>query len=155
LSIDFTVANNISVGGSIAFISRSGKTDQLRSSVTTSVDSPTIIGFAFAPRVGYILSVNQMIGIWLKGGVTYFSLKSDSTFMGSSRTLTDTGFSLNLEPELVVLPVPHFGFTVSGLGDIALSGNHNETTTGAVATSTDEGFKVNNFGLALGLLGFI
>jgi hypothetical protein len=127
--------------------------------VTTSIDSPTVIGFAFAPRFGYILSVNQMIGIWFKGGVTYFSIKSDQTamFMGSSgtQTLTDSGFSLNLEPELVVLPVPHFGFTISGLGDIALSGNHNETTTGVVASSTDFGLKINNFGLALGLLGFI
>jgi hypothetical protein len=157
LSADFTVANNISLGGSIAFVSRSGKTESTNSGVTTSVDDPTVTGFAFAPRFGYILGVNQMVGVWFKGGVTYFSFKEERTLMGSSGTSsrTSSGFSLNLEPELVVLPVPHFGFTVSGLADIALSGNFNTTSTGAVASSTDESFKINNFGLALGILGFI
>jgi hypothetical protein len=70
-------------------------------------------------------------------------------------SVTNSGFSLNLEPELVILPVPHFGFSVAGIGDIALSGNQNVTTTGVVASSTDNSFKINNFGLALGLLGFI
>jgi hypothetical protein len=153
------VSNSVSLGGSVAFLSRSGKSERTISGVTTSVDSPTITVFAFAPRVGYILSVNQMIGVWFKGGVTYFSVKGEATGMmnGASITAsqTDSGFSLNIEPELVVLPVPHFGFTVGGLADIALSGNRNQTTTGAIASSQDNGYKINNFGLALGILGFI
>jgi|SRR5579859_7319164 len=159
LGADYTIANNISIGGSLAFVSRSGKTEQTLSGVSQSVDNPTVTAFAFAPRFGYILSVNQMIGVWFKGGVTYFSQKTESTntMNGASVTQSETvsGFSLNIEPELVILPVPHFGLTVGGLADIALSGNVNESASGAVSQSQDNGNKINNFGLTLGILGFI
>jgi hypothetical protein len=120
---------------------------------------PSRLGFAFAPRVGYILPVNQTIGVWFKGGITYFSVKDSSTDtrLGQSTNFTDTtsGFSLNIEPELVITPVPRFGFTVGGIADIALSGSHKQEATGATAGSIDNGHKINNFGLAFGLLGYI
>jgi hypothetical protein len=123
------------------------------------MDSPTVTGFAFAPRFGYILGINQTIGIWFKAGITYFNQKTETktTVGASSTTSTDTinGFALDLEPELVILPVPHFGLTVGGLADIALSGSRKLENSGATMGSIDRNTKINNFGITFGVLGHI
>jgi hypothetical protein len=159
LGLDFTVANNLSLGGSIAFVSRGGSGEASQQTASISVDSPSITAFAFAPRVGYILALNPLIGFWFKGGVTYFSHKETTTLSGggSSTTHTSTlsGFSLNLEPELVVTPVPHFGLTVGPVADIALSGNDHEEDTGANSMSNDVSTKISNYGVIFGILGWI
>jgi opacity protein-like surface antigen len=159
LGLDFTAIDNLSVGGSLGLISRTGKTESSQAGNTLSTDSPTVTGFAFAPRVGYILGINPMIGVWFKGGITYYSLKTESTVSanGQSQTTTDTfnGFSLNIEPELVITPVPHFGLTIGGVADIPLSGNAKRELSGATAGSEEHPNKVTNFGIIAGLLGYI
>jgi hypothetical protein len=157
--VDFAVANSITLGGSAAFVSHSGKDELAQTGMTASADRPTITAFALAPRFGYILGVNQTIAFWFKGGLTFFSSKSETTTMAGATSTTSTGtlsgFSLNIEPELVILPVPHFGFTVGGLADIGLSGNLHEENSGATALASDHSTKINNFGITFGILGHI
>jgi len=161
LGVDFTVTDNVSLGGSVGFISRSGKNEATPpgGSATVTTDNPTVTGFAFAPRGGYILAVNPMLGFWFKGGITYYSMKSESTASAGGQSQTDTlsfnGFSLNIEPELVITPVPHFGLTIGGVADIPLSGNAKFERSGAVSGSEEHPNKVTNFGIIAGILGYI
>jgi hypothetical protein len=159
-SVDFAVANSITIGGSAAFVTHSGKDEQSSPGATASRDRPTVTAFAFAPRFGYILGVNQTIAFWFKGGLTYFSSKIEQTtttpgVASVTQWQTISGFALDIEPALVILPVPHFGLTVSGLADIGLSGNTHDESTGAASNSTDHSTRINNFGIAFGILGHI
>jgi hypothetical protein len=155
LGFDYTVTKSVTIGGTIGFISRGGSTDTDTGNGTTSVDSPTVTGFVFAPRGGYILVINPMMALWLRGGLSYFTASSESQNMNTTTTTTTNGFSLNLEPQFVVTPVPHFGFSAGLLGDIPLSGNQKTETTGVGATSVEHSTTIRNFGLTLGLLGYI
>jgi opacity protein-like surface antigen len=159
LGVDYTVARSLSIGGSVGLVSKTETLESTRMGVTASQDAPSVTAFAFTPRVGYILDINPMFGIWFKGGITYFNSKTSVTRMqnGASVTGTDTisGFALNIEPELVLQPVPHFGLTLGGVADISLSGTSKSETTGAVSTSTEHNYKINNFGIIAGILGYI
>ena len=149
----YTVANSISIGGSAAFVSRSGSSETSGAGGSQSADTPSRTAFALAPRFGYILAVNSMIGFWFKGGITYFSSKTEQKSPGGTASQTISGLGFNIEPELVITPIQHFGLTVGGLADIGLSGNFNQAP--ASGASTDHSNKVNNFGICFGILGHI
>jgi hypothetical protein len=159
LGFDFAVAQSITIGGSIGFLSRSGTRESEGGGTTVSQDEPSKSGFAFAPRFGYILGINPTISIWFRGGITYFSSKTESkeTAGGSTQTTTVTvdGFALNLEPQLVITPAPHFGLTLGPVGDIPLSGNAKVENSGFANSSQERSTKITNFGLTFGLLGYI
>ena len=95
----------------------------------------------------------------MKGGITYFTHKSTFTQSGTgtstTATETDSGFSLNVEPEMVVFPIPHFGLSVGPVADIPLSGNVHSELTGGVSQSSDHSNKTSNYGIIFGILGFI
>ena len=159
LAADFVVANGISLGGSAAFVSRAGTTSQVAAAATTTRDSPSLTGFAVAPRVGYIVAPSSMFALWFKAGITFYSFDYElTTTQGNSSTTASsvrTGFSFDIEPEFVFLPTPNFGLTAKPIIDLALSGNAHDETTGASSTSQDNGIKTNNFGVAFGVLGRI
>jgi hypothetical protein len=74
--------------------------------------------------------------------------------MSQSSTQTTTELSLDLEPQLVITPAPHVGFTAGLLGDIPLTGNtHDENT--ATNMSGDRSTKITNWGLTLGIFGYL
>jgi hypothetical protein len=161
LGLDFTVTDGVSLGGSIGFISRSGKNEASAGSgsATVTTDNPTVTGFAFAPRGGYILALNPLLGFWFKGGITYYTASSKTEVTAGGQTQTDTtsnnGFSLNIEPELVITPVPHFGLTIGAVADIPLSGNAKFERSGAITGSEEHPYKITNFGIIAGILGHI
>ena len=159
LGFDYTAAANISVGGGLSVVTRSGTNESTINGTTASQDQPSVTGFSFSPRFGYILGINPTISLWFRGGITYFSQKWESkTDIGASSITNDvtvTGLALNLEPQLVITPVPHFGLTAGLAGDIPLSGNATIATSGATSTSQDRSTKITNFGLSFGLLGYL
>jgi hypothetical protein len=153
LGLDFVVAQGFTVGGSIAFINKTGKFERSGGGFNASADTPTTTAFALAPRLGYLLPVNPMIGFWFKGGITYFSSKTEAKSMTGTSSTTVTGLAFNIEPELIITPVPHFGLTVGAVGDIGLSGT--TTFQPESGPSTDHATKVTNFGIIAGILGYI
>jgi hypothetical protein len=155
LGFDFTVAKSVTIGGSLGFISKSGSEDRGNGTTTTSSDSPTLTAFTFAPRAGYILVINPLIALWLRGGLSYFTASTELKTPQQTQTNSLNEFAVDLEPQFVITPIPHLGFTAGLLGDIPLSGNGKQEVTGAGATSTSFTEKVTNWGLALGLFGYL
>jgi hypothetical protein len=154
LGLDYTVAKSFTVGGSIGLILRSGSVEESDGTTTQSQDTPSVAGFAFAPRGGYILPINPTISLWFRGGLTFFSFSQKQTIAAQSASQTDSGFALDLEPQLVITPAPHFGFTAGLLGDIPLTGNrHSERSQ--TNSSTDQTYKITNWGLSLGMFGYL
>lgn len=162
LGFDFAVIDSLTIGGAIGFWTGGSKqkTEQT-SQPTVERDGPTFNAFKLSPRVGYIIGLNDSMGIWLRGGFTFFNFgsTSESTSAGgviSKRTDSQNGFALNLEPGFLLMVNPHFGFGANINVDIPLSGKlKSERTTGGTTTSTEFDYKELNFGLTFGIVGKI
>lgn len=160
-SIDFLLIDGLTIGGSIGFLTSSSRNSATRRGTTVEADGPTLTEFAFTPRVGYILAFSPNVGLWLRGGFTYWSASSKQVAIGGapgdSSSSTYNGFALNLEPTLVLSPVDHFAFTAGLVGDIGLGGKykHERTQAGVTRIDPDHDLTVMNFGLTLGILGWL
>jgi hypothetical protein len=155
LAFDYTVIDHLSVGGSLGYLNRSGKTETTTMGVTTSRDNPTGYAILFSPRVGWVLPLSPMVAFWPRLGVTYFVASTSSTNMATPPTTTKTtlnGFAFSLDPQLVITPVPHVGITVGPMLDLPLSGRLKVERTGAMNNLTESSAKITNYGLAAGLL---
>ncbi len=153
LAFDYAVIPSLTVGGAIGYLHRSAKRETTANGVTTSADRATGNAFLINPRIGYALSLSPTVALWPRGGVTYFSASQKEP----SGTLSSTfsGFAFSLDPQLVISPVPHFGFTLGLVADIPLSGTTKiEETVGGAKVSVEVPTKITNFGLAAGVLGY-
>jgi hypothetical protein len=159
LGFDYVVASNITLGGSLGFVSRSGTDEVDNNGETNSNDLPSIIEFIVNPRFGYALVINPTVALWFRGGITYFSEHAELKETRGTATFTSSlslnGFALSLDPQLVITPVPHFGLTLGPVADIPLSGTTKTEVSGAATGSQEHTSKITNFGLTFGLLGYI
>jgi hypothetical protein len=153
LAFDYTVIPSLTLGGAIGYLHRSAKRETTANGVTTSEDRPTGDAFLINPRIGYAVSLSPTVAVWPRGGVTYFSAsQKEPNGMGS---VTLSGFAFSLDPQLVISPIPHFGFTLGLVADIPLSGTtKTETTVLGTKLSVEFPTKITNFGLAAGVLGY-
>jgi hypothetical protein len=160
LAFDFVVSSGISVGGSIGFVSSTGtsKAEPANGGVSVERDSPTITILAFAPRVGYALPLTQQFSFWPRAGITYYSIKSESTGAGMNPTTTKnttSGLGVNLEPMFVFSPIPNFGISAGPVLDLPLSGTQSvERTPATMPNPADDKVKYTNYGIVFGLLGY-
>jgi hypothetical protein len=137
------ILGGLTLGGSLGFISTSGEEQQ----GDTSEDYDDTTGFAIYPRVGFIIESSDVLSIWLRGGVEYYSATSDDGDTEDTLSL----MSISLEPALVITPVPNVGFLISGLAAIGVSGTREVSTDGA---SSEADVKFSTFGLNAGLTAF-
>jgi hypothetical protein len=165
LGFDYTIIPNVTIGGDIAvFFTLGGSqstetTNNGGGTQTTSTSEPKTTIFGIAPRGGYILHVNDLLAVWLRGGVSYYTatLKQSQT---NNNTTTTTSinvdqFALDLDPQLVITPLPHFGFTVGLTGDIPLTGgNSTKVSTNTTSQSASAGSSLLYVGMTGGLLGW-
>ena len=160
VSLDYTVIPQLTVGGSIAVaFGLGGKEETKAGNVTTSVDAPSTTVFGFAPRVGYILDLNDSFAFWPRGGfgVYFVSATSDRLNNNATVTTTDTTsfFSLDLDPQFVFTPFPHFGINAGPLVNIPLLGSVKHTTeTGGTTTTRTTDSKTFQLGITAGILGW-
>jgi hypothetical protein len=154
LAFDYVFGPGITVGGALGYLHRSGSLSTTTNNTTVSRDQPSANGFLVSPRGGYALELTPLLAIWLRAGISYFSLSDESTNMAGTTTTKHNlhGFSLGLDPQLVITPVMHVGFMVGPIADIPLSGNFNTEQTGMMNTSVDNTAKVANYGVSAGVL---
>lgn len=138
-ALDYMVADGVSLGGSIGYYSKSGKTDE----GGEDVDLPGEHGFVLAPRVGYVIPVTDGVDFWVRGGITYFS----STMEGDPDDTEVSGLALGAEGALVVSPIAGFGLQVGPTIDFGLSGTTKQGDAESDVTA-------RNFGLNAGLVGW-
>jgi hypothetical protein len=159
IGFDYVAIPSLTLGGSVGYFHQSSSRERTSNGTTVSRDLPTGWGFLVSPRVGYIIGLSPLLAIWPRGGVTYFYAKSSSTNDSGTTTtkVSLNGFAVSLDPQLVISPVPHFGFTVGPVADIPLAGNvrtESTNTNTSTTTSTDTSTKITNLGLVVGMLGY-
>ena len=136
---DYFVIDHLSVGAALGYshislsVPGGGNT-----TVSTSGDS-----FLFAPRVGYAVAFNDIVGIWPRGGFTYRTLSAGN---GSAHDL-----ALTLEVPFVFCVIPHVAFWGGPTLDLGLSGGVSTTNGGRTVTND---FSSTEIGIQTGLVAY-
>jgi hypothetical protein len=165
VGFDYTLIPHLTLGGDIIVFFTAGTNVSTErdlangTKMTTSADNGGSFVFGVAPRAGYILHLNDMFSLWLRGGVSFYTATaSNPKQMDGSYTHDNVDqFALDLEPQFVFTPVPHFGLTATVNGDIPLVGRVSHTNYAANGNSTAEvsaSSSVAFIGLTLGMLGY-
>jgi hypothetical protein len=153
LGIDYFVIDGLSIGGTLIFLTQSTEGEfEPAGGPTVTVDGPSTTAFLFAPRVGYGVMFNDVVGLWPRGGITYYNVNIDDNDPPPGDTETsDSGFAFTIEVPLVLSPAEHVALTVGPTIDIPLSGTR-ETTTAGVSSEVDH--TLFEFGIRAGLLAW-
>lgn len=148
VGFDYTILPNVTVGGDLLLyftLGGSGSSETYLnngSTQTTTVPAPKTTLFGIAPRGGYILHVSELLSVWLRGGLSYYTVTVHTTEPGNAGTDSNNfdQLSLDLDPQLVITPIPHVGFTIGATADIPLTGGHSLTHSQAGASSSASAF---------------
>jgi hypothetical protein len=155
LALDYAVIPNLTVGAGLGYARYSTSLKSESNGVSNERDGATVSGYLLAPRVGYAIAAGPA-AIWLRGGLSLGSSKSESTEpkSGIKTTSSSSVTDLSLEPTAAIMLTPSFGLLVGIIVDIPLGGSvKNETSGDATARSTENDYRVTNFGLTFGLIG--
>jgi hypothetical protein len=161
VGFDYVIVPNVTIGGDlVAIFSLGGSTKHETdyndgTNMTVSTDNPSLVGFGIAPRGGYVLNLNDMLSLWLRGGLSFYTASQKSTQNNGNTHLTDSvnQLALDLEPQIVFHPVQHVGFTGGIYADIPLAGGHSEdATNNGTTASVSAGSSIFYIGLDLAML---
>ncbi|HET7538700.1 MAG TPA: hypothetical protein VFK05_02475 [Polyangiaceae bacterium] len=137
---DYFIINRLSVGAALGYAHWSyTRPNGAGNDVTTSGDS-----FTFAPRVGYLLTFNDIVGFWPRGGFTY------RTF--SAENAGGHDFAFTLEAPFVFTVIPHVVFWGGPTLDLGLAGSQHVDNPNGSTTSYD--FNALEFGIQTGLVAY-
>jgi hypothetical protein len=167
LGFDYTVVPNVTVGGDmVLFFTLGGNQSQETENngggkVTTSVSEPKSTIFGLAPRGGYVMHFTDLFSLWLRGGFSFYTatvqqtVSSNTGVQTTSRVNIDQ-LALDLDPQVVITPIPHFGFTAGLTADLPLTGGHSVTvsTAGASPPSSSASSSLLFIGMTGGLIGW-
>ena len=84
-------------------------------------------------------------------------VKDDNNCNNQSVTSSTNLFGIDIDPQLVISPVPHFAFTAGPAIDIGLAGGASSSRPGGncnTTITTSEGYSSYNIGITGGLLGW-
>lgn len=164
VAVDFTVARRLTLGTSIAFAFGLGgdhteeRTPTVGPPTTRESRSPRTSLIGFAPRFGYVLPIGTTpFAFWPRAGFGFYSVSSKSeetSNLGVTSTtrVTDTLFSLDLDPQLVWLPVPHVLVYAGPLVNVPLGGSHDTSFSQAgEAKDRADDLSLFHIGLTAGL----
>ena len=166
LGFDYTIIPNVTIGGDlVAFFTLGGSQSQETDNngggkQTNSVSEPKSTIFGIAPRGGYILHLTDMFALWLRGGFSFYTATVKQTVDNNNNNQVTTSvnfdqFALDLDPQLVITPVPHFGFTVGLTADIPLAGGHSVSVDQPnSSTSVSAGSSLMFIGVTGGIIGW-
>jgi hypothetical protein len=138
-AFDYFVTNGLSIGGSIGYWSMGGE-------VKDGGNLPDQHIFTFAPRVGYGVMFGRVVGIWPRGGVTYFTGTSSLNAINANADVN--GFGLNLDVPFVFSPMNHFAILAGPGVDLSLAG-------GGKVGNTNYDMSLLDLGVYVGFVGYI
>ena len=160
VAVDFTVIDRLTVGGALAFgFTLGGEVESEVGNVRRSIDTPSVTAIGLAPRVGYILPLGSVLAFWPRGGFAFYSVRTKVERDGNNGRETDIDsdsvFSLDLDPQLAIIPLPHFFFSFGPLVNIPLTGSRNsEAIRGATTTTRTDDLSVFQVGITASLGGW-
>lgn len=157
VAFDYTVTRGLTVGGAAVVALGLGGSTAIRrnNGAAVSVDSPSTTLLGVSPRVGYILPISNLFAFWPRGGFSFYHL-SQRFPTDNDRTDSDTIFSLDLDPQFVITPVPHFGFNFGLLANLPFpaGSTRTETRQGPTTISVSSDLWLFHFGVSAGVLGY-
>jgi hypothetical protein len=161
IAFDFTIIKRLTIGGAfaVAFGLGGRQETELGNNNTRNTKTPRTSIIGFAPRVGYVLPLARNFAFWPRAGFAIYavSTKSDAVIGNQDAKITnsDTVFSIDLDPQFVWTPIPHFFFHAGPLLNIPLGGSQSvETEIGNSSGTTKNDLSVFHFGLTAGLGGW-
>jgi hypothetical protein len=166
VALDVTIIPRLTLGAAFAFGFGLGGTNENENlgpgntRATQTTDSPTATAIGLAPRVGYIIPLSDLFAFWPRLGFAFYSVSSSAenvTGGGAIETIrrTDTLFSLDLDPQFVLIPFEHFFIHGGPVVNVPLSGSRSRASTSGTTESTVTfDASVFNVGLSLGLGGW-
>jgi hypothetical protein len=155
LALDVLPVRGFSLGGSFAFLTRSGDVEG-----TTSVPSDVTHGtLVFYPRVGYAVAFNETVGFWPRAGIAYerdwVTLKVPDPSGGTVEATVSMSFTnVVVEGVFFVSPMEHFAIVGGPYGEIAVAGSLDSDTNDPTSTDQSEDAKMTSFGLWVGVVGY-
>jgi hypothetical protein len=167
LALDIVVVPNLTLGGSAWIYTdlNVSRTTAPANGASMSTDQPKATYWGFAPRVGYVFSIGNLLAIWPRAGIEYMNVGTSSTSQTVAGVTVSTGaasvwqLAANVEAMLVVTPFKHFGIALGPTADIPISGKESQTTTAVVGgttttSTTNSDLSTLQVGLDVGLLGY-
>ncbi|MBX3208889.1 MAG: hypothetical protein KF764_27910 [Labilithrix sp.] len=165
VAFDVTIIPQLTLGAALAFGFGLGGTNenenlQGTTRTTQSSDAPTATAIGLAPRVGYIIPLGDVFAFWPRVGFGFYSVSASTEQQQGNATttirLTDTLFSLDLDPQFAIVPLEHFFIHVGPVLNVPISGSRSvSTTTGATTTRRSDDASVLNIGLSAGIGGWL
>lgn len=138
LAFDFFVTDHLSIGGSVTYARTS---TEINGSGAAALESKAS-GIFLAPRIGYGMVMGSRLGLWVRGGVTYFSTKDET----GQLTSTVKGAAINLDPALLLFLNDFLALGVGPTINVPLSGSVDQG-------GPESDFKISTYGLSVGLHG--
>ena len=165
VGLDYVIVPNVTIGGDlILYFTVGGNTStevdlQGGQTNTTTNDNPGVTLFGIAPRGGYILGLNDMFSLWLRGGFSYYTWTSKQTVTNGGTSTTYTASqnqpAIDLEPQVVFHIIPHVGFTAGLTLDIPFAGGYSDSVNqNGQTNTTSNSSSLLYFGLNLGMLAY-
>lgn len=147
LAFDYFVIDGLSLGGAIGYSSGSFDGDETINNNNRDLDEVDTSLFVVSPRVGYAAMFTPVVGIWPRGGFTYWSATQDTNRPGNQADskFEASGLAFTAEFMLVIAPVEHGAFLVGPTVDFPLTGSAKDEN-GNATTDLDE-LKIRTIGL--------
>jgi hypothetical protein len=160
LGFDYTIIPNLTIGGDlIVWTTVGGSGTQSQGGRSASVSAPNGNVFGLAPRVGYIFGMSDLLSIWLRGGLSFYTANQNQP--GACSTNNDSEgiyvLGLDLDPQLVISPVNHLAFTAGPALDWGFAGSAYQSTYANgcnTKNSPSYGYNALDFSINGGLLGW-
>ena len=112
---DVFVIDRLSVGAALSYWQATGEQEQ----GGQSQDLTDISLFRVTPRVGFGMMFTDILGLWARGGLTYYNLSTEDND-GDKTSLN--GLAVTLEGLLMISPVDHVGIHLGPTFDIGITG---------------------------------
>jgi hypothetical protein len=167
VAVDYAIIDHLTLGGAIAFGFGLGGTnkDEVQQGGTINTretDAPRYTAIGFAPRVGYVIPLTDLLAFWPRGGIGLYSvtIKQDrvdpnNQAIVESTSVSDTLLSLDLDPQLAIVPFEHFFFSVGALINIPITGSRTEKiTSGSTTRSVSNDISLFNLGITASIGGW-
>jgi hypothetical protein len=142
VGFDYVLVSHLTLGGDVmVYTTLGGSTNT--NPPNQPVDNPTIFDFGIAPRIGYIIGLSPLFSFWPRGGVSWYYESVNGpgpNGPGGNPDTSSNQLALDLDPQFVITPVPHVGFTVGLTADIPLTGGHGETRAGTTVSASQSIF---------------
>ncbi|HEY3818873.1 MAG TPA: hypothetical protein VGL81_16995 [Polyangiaceae bacterium] len=165
LGFDYTIIPNLTVGGDVVLFFTLGGTQSTETDnnaggkQTVSTNEPKSTIFGLAPRVGYVLHLTDLFHVWLRGGLSVYLAGVKQTVENNNVQVTTSfdahQWAIDLDPQFVITPVPHFGFTAGLTADIPFGGGYSVNVNQPNSTtSVSAGQSLVFVGMTAGLVGW-